>query len=446
MHKKSLIIGINNYQHFSVLDNCINDAEDVHSFLKEIGFESTLLIDSTLADLIDVVKHFKESILEDTVSIIFFSGHGLQDEKYNFLVATDSDVRYIEDIKYNCFLADDLILQNSKKNLHIVILDACRNNPFYSGKKSVTIGLMKMNAPAGTLIAFSTSPNSTSIERTGERNGVYTKHLLKNMLTPNLPAELVFKNTRNDVMLDTSEKQIPWEESSLFGDHFSFIEIHEQTIENLTIEHLANNKFIPLPDLISYLKISIFESESIERLLLILILIKISFSNEEEGLSSRTVDGDYFNDLLFGQFYPKFEERLIKEDSVIETFDSTILDKITLVKDINFGYNWLDEPDESFSQIVMNYINFDNKEGVLCFYLFPQNNEQYLKPAIITVEHNEIKFYNYAIIIGEKVKEVADIYFKMRQPFEKEIPDFTNSMTIETISEDELKKFFDSEK
>lgn len=446
MQKKSLIIGINNYKHFSVLENCINDAEDMHVFLQAIKFESTLLVDPTQADLIEAIKQFKESISNDTISIIFFSGHGLQDEKYNFLLASDSEVRFTEDIKYNCIHADDLLIKTSKKNLHLVILDACRNNPFYSGNKSASIGLLKMNAPAGTLIAFSTSPNSTSIERPGERNGVYTKYLLKNMQTPNLPAELVFKNTRNDVMQDTSERQIPWEESSLFGDHFSFIEVHEQTIEDLTIEHFSKNVLIPLPELMSFLKISIFETEKLERLILILILVRISFSNEQKGVTFRTVDEDYFNDIFFDQFYPKFEERLLKEDNATDIFDIDILSRLIIVKDINFGYNSLEEPDETFSQIVMNYVRFDDEDGVLCFYLFIKNNQHYLKPIIVTIDKSKIRLRSYAIITGDKVNEITDVYFKMRLPYEKEVPNLDNFFTSKTEewTEEEFDQFLKS--
>jgi hypothetical protein len=126
-----------------------------------------------------------------------------------------------------------------------------------------------------------------------------------------------------------------------------------------------------------------------------------------------------------------------------------MLSKITLVKDVNFGFNWLDEPDESYSQIVMNYVKFANEEGILCFYLFTKNDEHYLKPIIITLEQDKIKYYNYAIITGDKVKEIADVYFNMRQPFEKEVPNigslFATKITTEEITEEEFKKLFKSE-
>lgn len=446
MHKKSLIIGINNYRHFSALENCINDAEDMHAFLSENGFDSTLLRDSTQAELIKAIAEFKRSISENTVSLIFFSGHGLQDEKYNYLVASDTEIRILEDIKYNCILADDLLIGNTKTNLHLIVLDACRNNPFYSGIKSGSIGLLKMNAPAGTLIAFSTSPHSTSIERAGERNGVYTRWLLKNMQTPNLPAELVFKNTRNDVMKDTSEKQIPWEESSLYGDHFSFIRTEEETISKLVIDHLLEARTILLPELLPFLNTSTFASASLEELIFILTLLKISFSNEQEGVSSRTMDEDYFDHIMIDNFYPIFQERLIYEDTSTEPFEIEIFDRIAIAKDVNFGYNWLDAPDESFPQIVANYIKFDEKDGILCFYLSPQNDEHLLKPALFTITGNQIDFFNYAIIKGAKVNEIIDCYFKIREPFEKKSPDLESYFTIEEIDEEGFEKLFKRKK
>ncbi|WP_415060741.1 caspase family protein [Flavobacterium sp.] len=446
MQKKSLIIGINHYQHFSSLDNCVNDAEDIHSFLINIGFDSTQLLNPSQAELIKAVSEFKNSITENTISLIFFSGHGLQDERYNYLVASDSEVRIIEDIKYNCFLADDLLIETSKNNLHMVILDACRNNPFYTGTKSTSIGLVKMAAPAGTLIAFSTSPNSISIERNNERNGVFTKFLLKNMKTPNLPVELVFKNTRSDVMKDTSEKQIPWEESSLFGNHFYFIETEEDSIDKLFINHLLEGKTILLPELRHFLKNAVLETESLERLIIILTLVKISFSNEQEGISNRTVDEDYFSEILIDEYYPKLQERLIKEDEASEPFGIKIFNKIKIVKNINFGYNFLNSPDESFPQMMVNYIKMDDKDGILCFYLSASNNEYFLKPVILSINQKSIEVFNYSVIKGDKVNEILDFYFNLRKPFEKAIQNLEDVFKVTEIDEEEFNKMFKSKK
>lgn len=446
MQKKSLVIGINNYEHFSTLENCINDAEDMHAFLVKNGFESTLVLDPAQADLIHMIAQFKNSIGENTVSLIFFAGHALQEDNYNYLVTADSVVKISAEIRYNCLHVDELFIKNSKTNMHLVILDACRNNPFSDGRRGGSVGLSRMNAPAGTLIAFSTSPNSASLERSGERNGIYTNYLLKNMQAPNLPIELVFKNTRNDVIDDTRGRQVPWEESSLFGEHFSFIKIKEENIEDLATQLMMTEKNVLLPDLMPFFNSPTFNTASLEQLMLVLALLKISFSREEEGINPGTVDQDYFNDMMIDKFYPLFQERLINEDKATEPFTIEIFDGITIVKEVNFGYNWLDTPDESFPQMMMNFINFKGHDGILFFYLSVKDEQHLLKPGVITLEDGNIKFYNYAIITGNKVKEIVDHYIKIRAPYEKKVPDWESTMTIEDIDEDEFERLFKGKK
>jgi hypothetical protein len=108
----------------------------------------------------------------------------------------------------------------AKNGLNIVILDACRNNPFQRSFRSMQTGLAQMDAPTGTFIAFATAPGSVAADGTGE-HGVYTKYLLAEMTKPGIPIEQLFKQVRNGVMRETGNRQIPWESSSLRGD-FAF--------------------------------------------------------------------------------------------------------------------------------------------------------------------------------------------------------------------------------
>lgn len=434
MEKKSLIIGINNYVYFPHLDNCINDAEDIHNFLKNNGFQSTLVIDATQADLISKIANFKDSISENTVSLIYFAGHGLQDDKHNYIVVSDSKITRVEDIKYNCIHAEDLIINNSKTNLHFLILDACRNNPFANGTRGVSFGLLKMYAPAGTLIAFSTSPNSTSIERVGERNGIYTKHLLKNLGIPNIPVELAFKNTRNDVLEDTSDKQVPWEESSLSGKHFSFIQIEEEKIEVAKIinDWYHNEEQITLHRLLPLLEEPIFNSMSNDTAQLILSLVLIYFTKEQENLIQKTMDEDFLSEQLIDYYLPRFQERLVKEDTGVEDFNIEILNKITIVNEINYGYNSLEEPDDDdypFPQIIANQIKFKEKDGIISFFTSSLKKEPFLKPLII-LKGDPTVYLSYYIMKGKSLIDITDTYFKMREPYEKESPNLDNFFQI----------------
>jgi hypothetical protein len=111
-------------------------------------------------------------------------------------------------------------MDSAKNTLNIVILDACRNNPFSRGFRAAQAGLAPMDAPSGTFIAFATAPGSVAADGAGE-HGVYTKYLLAEMQRPGVPIELMFKQVRNGVMNETRGRQVPWESSSLRGE-FAF--------------------------------------------------------------------------------------------------------------------------------------------------------------------------------------------------------------------------------
>ena len=225
MKKVALVIGVDNYTHLSELSSAGNDAEDISIFLKKVGFDTKLLLNPNLRAIIKSVSDFKERVDNNTVSVVYFAGHGLQVESTNFLVPVDANISISEEIHYFCFSASDLLIDTTveSENLHIVILDSCRNNPFPSGIRGAQSGLARMTAPVGTLIAFSTSPNRVAKEKVAERNSLYTKHLLRELKVPNSSLERIFKNTRTRVIKESDGRQVPWEESSLHGEDFTFI-------------------------------------------------------------------------------------------------------------------------------------------------------------------------------------------------------------------------------
>src|SRR6185295_9893896 len=112
-------------------------------------------------------------------------------------------------------------MDSAKNALNIMILDACRNNPFARSYRSGAKGLAQMDAPSGTLISFATAPGSVASDGSGQ-NGLYTEHFLKAMHAPGMPIEQVFKQVRIGVTRATKDQQIPWESSSLKGD-FAFV-------------------------------------------------------------------------------------------------------------------------------------------------------------------------------------------------------------------------------
>jgi uncharacterized caspase-like protein len=156
------------------------------------------------------------------VGLFYYAGHGLQVKGRNFLVPVNAEIDREDEIEFTTLDVNIVLakMDSAKNALNIVILDACRNNPFARSFRSVSRGLAQMDAPTGTFIAFATAPGSVASDGTGQ-NGLYTEHLLREMQKPGVPIEQLFKQIRIGVMQDTNSQQIPWESSSMRGD-FSF--------------------------------------------------------------------------------------------------------------------------------------------------------------------------------------------------------------------------------
>ncbi|MBM7420168.1 MULTISPECIES: caspase domain-containing protein [Chryseobacterium] len=441
MSKKALVIGINDYRHFTNLDKCINDATAIHDFVTSVGFESALLLNCTQADLIEALTLFKESLEDDTVSLIYFSGHGIQDDKHNYVILSDSNAKTDLDIRYNCIQVDEFLIEKKEKNLHFIILDACREDLHMKGKKGGSFGLMKMNSPAGTLIAFSTAPNTNSIERETDDNGIYTKHLLKNMLIPNLSIEKILKQTRNDVITDTDSRQIPWDESSLIGEDFYFI-YEDNGMENTINKVFLSQKNPHIPTFLPMFEKEHISSLSLGSLQLALTLTNIGLAHEQQGLTKSTISVDYLIDQMVDVYLPKFDERLLDEDKSNNDFEINLLTQIKL-EGSNYGFNELEPAEDAFPQIIANYISLEGKRGILSFFLTAIDGKHLAKPLIILEDGDNVEFINYKSLTGKVAETILNDFFKLRE--ENEEPE-TNQMTSfkwDEPSEDFFKEMFE---
>jgi TPR repeat protein/uncharacterized caspase-like protein len=218
----ALVIGNASYAE-APLRNPVNDATDVAAALRELGFQVTLRTNARQRDMKQAIRDFGEQLARGGVGLFYFAGHGVQSRGRNFLMPIGAQIEreaHIEDesVDANFVLAQ---MEEARNRVNIVILDACRNNPYSRGFRSAARGLAQMDASSGTLIAFATSPGSIAADGEG-RNGVYTKHLLRQVREPGLPVELMLKRVRDGVITETKERQIPWESSSLRGADFYF--------------------------------------------------------------------------------------------------------------------------------------------------------------------------------------------------------------------------------
>ena len=223
----ALVIGNSNYnKDIGVLKNPANDATDVATELRKSNFEVQLITNCTYVQLREAMRKFHEKLTngprDQTVGLFYYAGHGVQYQDENYLVPIDADVKFEDDITRMCFPVQRMVLANmerSNSRMNIVILDACRNNPFPATTRSVSAGLGEMKRARGSFIAYATSPGSVASDGAG-RNGLYTQELIKALKKPNLTIEQVFKDVRMNVLRLSGDKQYTWDSSNIIGEFY----------------------------------------------------------------------------------------------------------------------------------------------------------------------------------------------------------------------------------
>jgi len=220
--RTALIIGNSHYE-IGALKNPQHDAQDIAEALKQQGFTVTLQLDGTQEQMEAAISEFGRTLYQGGVGLFYYAGHGVQVDGENYLVPVRARIDSESDVRYKAVNVGHILgkMGEARNGLNIVILDACRDNPFSRGFRSRTRGLAVVSSAAarGTLIAYATSPGKVASDGDA-RNGLYTQHLLKNMQTPGLPVEQVFKRVLRGVEQETNGKQSPWTSSSFSGDFY----------------------------------------------------------------------------------------------------------------------------------------------------------------------------------------------------------------------------------
>lgn len=216
----ALLIGNSTYSNGGSLPNPVNDVRSMKTTLEQLGFTVLKFENCTQKDMRRAMDTFGEQLSSYDIGLFFYAGHGVQVEGNNYLVPTDAALKNKNDVEYDCVDAGRILgkMEASQVKTNIVILDACRDNPFERSwsRSAQGKGLAFMNAPSGSFIAYATSPGKTASDGTGS-NGLYTSALLDHIKTPGLTIEDVFKRVRTTVKKKSGGKQVPWESTSLEG-------------------------------------------------------------------------------------------------------------------------------------------------------------------------------------------------------------------------------------
>jgi uncharacterized caspase-like protein len=221
--KYALVIGNGNYTAVSRLRNPANDANDMKTTLEGLGFTVDLIMNGSLGAMEEGVERLKNrlSLSKDSYGFFFYAGHGVQSGGENYLIPVDAEIRSETYLRTRALAVSIALedLQHAGNILNIVVLDACRDNPF-SWARSGSRGLTVVGAqPPGSIIVYATSAGSTAQDGEG-RNGLFTAQLLNNLKTPGLEVSELFRRVGGDVQRESNTKQIPAIYSQFFGSAY----------------------------------------------------------------------------------------------------------------------------------------------------------------------------------------------------------------------------------
>jgi uncharacterized caspase-like protein len=217
----ALVFGNSNYEGKTPLRNPVNDANLMEGTLKELGFEVIKTLDAGKDEMTNAIREFNEKLPDYNVALFYYAGHGNQVDGKNYIIPVDAKLEKPGDCKYEAIDVNFIVeeFERYPDNTNIVILDACRDNPFASWTRGGEMGFRAMNFTSGTVVAYATSIGATAADGKSA-NGLYTQELVKQMMIPQSIND-VFMNTRMQVKKLSGNTQVPTEDNRLVG-HFYF--------------------------------------------------------------------------------------------------------------------------------------------------------------------------------------------------------------------------------
>ena len=225
----ALVIGNGAYQHVLKLDNPANDAAAIADLLSSAGFQVIRGVDLSREQMVAKVSEFSDALSNGAdAALVFYAGHGVQIAGKNYLIPIDVNLHTAYDVKADTIDADDVVESASNAKVKVVLLDACRDNPFAaelakgdarSRSAAASAGLAAMQSAEGTLISFATSPGATALDGEGGHSP-FTRALLDNLAKPGVEINDAMTSVRAEVQATTAKEQQPWENTNLTGKFY----------------------------------------------------------------------------------------------------------------------------------------------------------------------------------------------------------------------------------
>jgi len=238
----ALVIGNSNYQNTSSLNNPVNDANLMATSLEKAGFEVTKILDADYRTLKRSLLEFGRRLYnKPEAGLFYYAGHGVQVRGENYLIPVNAKIDKEDEIDFEAIPVNDFlrVMNSSTSSINIVVLDACRNNPFARSFRSASRGLAPVDAPKGTYIAYATAPGDVAADGKG-KNSPYTTALSKAITKRGITIEKAFKTARQSVLKVTHNQQVPWETSSITGD-FYFLKQEKVIVKQKPEQELISN-------------------------------------------------------------------------------------------------------------------------------------------------------------------------------------------------------------
>ncbi len=242
----ALVIGNGAYTKAKPLPNPSNDAADMAQTLRDLGFEVISGVNQTKRQTETLIREFGTKLAASGgIGLFYYAGHGIQVGGENYIVPVDADIPEEDEVAYSAVPISLVLskMMTAKNDLNIVILDACRNNPFARSWRSFrdnsnSDGLAKISPPTGTLVLYATEPGKVASDGAG-RNGLFTEALLKQIKKPNIEYDQMVKALSADVWQKSNKQQLPWKEGNSLTD-FYFAGNQQKT--NVITNPIPNDK------------------------------------------------------------------------------------------------------------------------------------------------------------------------------------------------------------